>query len=73
MLGIISGRGLIASERWFAMRTIEFSSLVRTDLTTGEVATLIVYAILMVGVMLACAVPTMRALRAQPTEARRAE
>ena len=43
-------------------------------LTAGEIAMLIGYAILMVGVcLLACVVPTMRALRVQPTEALRAE
>jgi putative ABC transport system permease protein len=43
-------------------------------LTIGVIAALIGYAILMVGVcMLACVVPTMRALRVQPTGAVRAE
>jgi ABC-type lipoprotein release transport system permease subunit len=43
-------------------------------LTSGEVALLIGYAILMLGVcMFACVVPTRRALRVQPTEALRAE
>ena len=43
-------------------------------MTFGDVALLIGYAILMLGVcMLACVVPTVRALRVQPTEALRAE
>ena len=43
-------------------------------LTFEEVALLAGYAILMLGVcMLACIVPTIRALRVQPTEALRAD
>jgi len=43
-------------------------------LTPAEVVLLGGYAIVMLGVcMLACVVPTMRALRVQPTEALRAE
>jgi putative ABC transport system permease protein len=42
--------------------------------TVGEIAILMGYAILMLGVcLLACVVPTVRALRVQPTEALRAE
>ena len=40
----------------------------------GQVALLIGYAVVMLGVcMIACIVPTVRALRVQPTEALRAE
>jgi hypothetical protein len=43
-------------------------------LTFSELALLSAYAILMLGVCtLACVVPTLRALRVQPTEALRAE
>jgi putative ABC transport system permease protein len=43
-------------------------------LTLGEIALLSGYAVLMLGVCtLACVVPTVRALRVQPTEALRAE
>jgi ABC-type lipoprotein release transport system permease subunit len=43
-------------------------------LSFGEVALLAGYAVVMLGVcMLACVVPTIRALRVQPTEALRAE
>jgi hypothetical protein len=43
-------------------------------LTFGEMALLASYAIMMLGVCtLACVVPTVRALRVQPTEALRAE
>jgi ABC-type lipoprotein release transport system permease subunit len=43
-------------------------------LTAGEVALLVGYALVMLGVcLLACVVPTVRALRVQPTEALRAE
>ena len=43
-------------------------------MTLRDVALLVGYAILMVGVCtLACVVPTLRVLRVQPTEALRAE
>jgi len=43
-------------------------------MTLGDVALLVAYAILMVGVCtLACVVPTVRALQVQPTEALREE
>ena len=43
-------------------------------LSIGQLATLIAYASLMLGVcLLACVVPTRRALSVQPTEALRAE
>jgi hypothetical protein len=55
-------------------RTEEFRALEPRGLTFGEIALLVGYAILMLGVcMLACVVPTIRALRVQPTEALRAE
>jgi putative ABC transport system permease protein len=74
VLGVIGGSMLIALGALALQRTTEFSSLGRSGLTLSEIAGLIAYAILMVGVcMLACVVPTMRALRVQPTEALRAE
>ena len=54
--------------------TEQFKGTETGALTFGDVALLVVYAILMLGVCtLACVVPTLRALRVQPTEALRAE
>ncbi|HLL81614.1 MAG TPA: hypothetical protein VK420_03145, partial [Longimicrobium sp.] len=54
--------------------TQEFAAAKPRGLTFADVALLIGYTILMLGVcMLACVVPTLRALRVQPTEALRAE
>jgi ABC-type lipoprotein release transport system permease subunit len=65
---------LIALAAIGIQHTTEFSAIEPRGLTAGEIAMLTGYAILMVGVcMLACVVPTMRALRVQPTEALRAE
>jgi putative ABC transport system permease protein len=73
-LGVVAGTTLIALAAIGIQRTTEFSAVEPRGLTAGEIAMLIGYAILMVGVcMLACVVPTMRALRVQPTEALRAE
>ena len=70
----MAGSLLIGIGALVLQRTTEFESLGRTGLTLGEIAALIIYAILMVGVcLLACVMPTMRALRVQPTEALRAE
>jgi putative ABC transport system permease protein len=74
VLGVVAGSILIALAALALQRTTEFEALGRRGLTVGEIATLIGYAILMIGVCtLACVVPTMRALRVQPTEALRAE
>ena len=73
-LGVVAGTTLIALAALGLQRTTEFSAVEPRGLTAGEIAMLIGYAILMVGVcMLACVVPTIRALRVQPTEALRAE
>ena len=73
-LGVIAGSGLIALAAIGIQNTEQFSGTQTGGLTSGEVALLIGYAILMLGVcMLACVVPTLRALRVQPTEAMRAE
>lgn len=74
VLGVVAGTTLIALAAIGMQRTTEFSAIEPRGLTAGEIAMLIGYAILMVGVcMLACVVPTIRALRVQPTEALRAE
>jgi hypothetical protein len=73
-LGVVAGSTLIALAAIGIQHTQEFSGIEPRGLTAGEIAMLIGYAILMLGVcMLACVVPTMRALRVQPTEALRAE
>ena len=74
VLGVVIGSVLIALAALALQRTTEFEALGRRGLTIGEIATLVGYATLMIGVCtLACVVPTMRALRVQPTEALREE
>ena len=69
-LGVIAGAVLIAVATIAFERTQGFGGIE----TLGDVALLIGYAILMLGIcLLACIVPTVRALRVQPTEALRAE
>jgi hypothetical protein len=73
-LGVLAGSVLIAVASIAIQQTQEFSDLQRQGLTLGETALLIGYAVFMLGVcLLACVVPTIRALRVQPTEALRAE
>ena len=74
-VGVIAGTVLIAVAAIAIQHTREFAGLVEgSGLTLGQVALLVAYAILMLGVCtLACVVPTVRALRVQPTEALRAE
>jgi putative ABC transport system permease protein len=74
VLGVVAGATLIALAAIGLQQTQEFAEMQGRGLTAGEIAMLIGYAILMVGVcMLACVVPTIRVLRVQPTEALRAE
>jgi putative ABC transport system permease protein len=73
-LGVIAGIIVI----WVAAIAIQHTEQFRMGepraLTLGEIALLSGYAVLMLGVCtLACVVPTVRALRVQPTEALRAE
>ena len=73
-LGVIAGSILIAVSFIAVQHTEEFAGIQPRGLTAGEIALLAGYAILMLGVCtLACIVPTLRALRVQPTEALRAE
>jgi predicted permease len=73
-LGVIGGCGLIAVAAIGIQNTTQFSGTETGGLGPGEVVLLIGYAILMLGVcMLACVVPTFRALSVQPTQALRAE
>jgi ABC-type lipoprotein release transport system permease subunit len=73
-LGVIAGSILIAVAAIAVQYTEEFSGIQPRGLTAGEIAMLVGYAILMLGVCaLACIVPARRALRVQPMEALRAE
>jgi ABC-type lipoprotein release transport system permease subunit len=73
-VGVVAGSALIAVAAIAMQQTQEFAGMQGRGLTLGEVALLVGYAVVMLGVcMLACVVPTMRALRVQPTEALRAE
>ena len=71
-LGVIAGSILIAGASLGVRNTTHFSGTMPPGLTAGDIALLVGYAILMLGVCaLACVVPTVRALRVQPTEALR--
>jgi putative ABC transport system permease protein len=73
-LGVVAGTLLIAAAAIAMQETQEFAGMKGRGLTPGEIAMLFGYAVIMLGVcMLACVVPTLRALRVQPTEALRAE
>jgi hypothetical protein len=74
-LGVLAGSVLIFVAAIGVGNTTQFRGTgIGGVLTSGEVALLVGYAILMLGVcMFACVVPTMRALRVQPTEALRAD
>ena len=73
-VGVIAGIVLIALGSIGVANTTEFKGTGIGGLTLGDVPLLVGYVILMLGVCtLACVVPTVRALRVQPTEALRAE
>ncbi len=73
-LGVIAGSVLIAVAAIAVQYTEEFSGIQPRGLTIGEIALLVGYGALMLGVCaLACIVPARRALRVQPMEALRAE
>ncbi|HUR06651.1 MAG TPA: FtsX-like permease family protein, partial [Nonomuraea sp.] len=73
-VGVIAGIVLIVVAATAAGRSEQFRGTGMGVLTFGDVALLLGYAILMLGVCaLACVVPTGRALRVQPTEALRVE
>jgi ABC-type antimicrobial peptide transport system permease subunit len=72
--GVIAGSILIAVASLGIRNTTHFSGTMPPGLTAGDIALLVAYAILMLGVCaLACVVPTTRALRVQPTEALRVD
>ncbi len=73
-LGVIAGIIFISVAAIAIQHTEQFRAGEPRGLTVVEIALLSGYAILMLGVCtLACVVPTVRALRVQPTEALRAE
>jgi hypothetical protein len=73
-LGVIVGSLLIALGAIAVQYTEAFGAVEPRGLAVGEIALLIAYAFLMLGICtLACVVPTLRALRVQPMEALRAE
>ena len=73
-LGVMAGTVLIGLAAIGVENTTQFEGTGIGGLTLGDIPLLVGYAILMLGVCtLACAVPTRRALRVQPTEALRAE
>ena len=73
-VGVIAGSILIAVASLGVRNTTHFSGTMPPGFTAGDIALLVGYAILMLGVCaLACVVPTARALRVQPTEALRVE
>ena len=73
-LGVITGSLAIGVGAIVLQETQQFAGMQGRGLMLGEIAMLVGYAAFMLGVcMLACVVPTIRALRVQPTEALRAE
>jgi putative ABC transport system permease protein len=73
-LGVIGGIVIIALAAIGVQNTGHFSGTEIGGITLGDMPLLAGYAILMFGVCsLACVVPTLRALRVQPTEAMRAD
>jgi ABC-type lipoprotein release transport system permease subunit len=72
-LGVAAGATLIAVGELALSRTTQFSNW-PSGLSAGQVALLVAYTAFMLGVcLLACVVPTRRALRVEPMVAMRAE
>jgi ABC-type antimicrobial peptide transport system permease subunit len=73
-VGVIAGSVLIAVASIGVGNTTQFSGTGIGGFEFGDIAILVAYAILMLGVCaLACVVPTVRVLRVQPTEALRVD
>ena len=71
-LGVIAGAAIILMLAFLANEGD--GGLARVEYSVANLATLLAYSILMLGVcLLACVVPTRRALAVEPTEALRAE
>jgi putative ABC transport system permease protein len=74
VLGVGLGSMLVTAAAVMLPRTEQFKDVPAFAFTATDSALLVAYAVFMLGVCLtACVVPTMRALRVQPTEALRAE
>ena len=72
-VGVFAGIVLVAAAGLALQKTEQFGG-VQHGISVGDVLLLVAYAAVMLAVcMLACVVPTWRALRVQPTEALRAE
>ena len=73
-MGVVAGGLLVGAAAALIGNTTQFERVRAPGLSLQDVALLISYSALMLGVcLLACIVPTRRALRVQPTEALRAE
>jgi ABC-type antimicrobial peptide transport system permease subunit len=73
-IGVLAGTILVGVAAVAIRQTEQFAGLQRGGLTVVDVALLVGHGTLMLVVcLLACVVPTVRALRVQPTEALRAE
>jgi ABC-type lipoprotein release transport system permease subunit len=73
-IGVLAGSVLLGVATIGVRRTEQFAGLEKGGLSAGDVALLAGHAMLMLAVcLLACVVPSWRALRVQPTEALRAE
>ena len=73
-IGVVAGSILVGVATVGIQHTEQFRGTRPGGLSAGDVALLVAYAALMLAVcLLACVVPTWRALRVQPTEALRAE
>jgi ABC-type antimicrobial peptide transport system permease subunit len=73
-IGVLAGTVLVGAAALAIQQTEQFAGLEKRGLAVGDVTLLVGHATLMLAVcLLACVVPTIRALRVQPTEALRAE
>jgi ABC-type antimicrobial peptide transport system permease subunit len=73
-IGVVAGTILVGVAAVGIQNTTQFQGIRPPGLTVGEVLLLVAHATVMLAVcLLACIVPTWRALRVQPTEALRTE
>jgi predicted permease len=73
-IGVVAGIILVGAAALGLQHTEQFRGMRPPGLTAGELALLTGHGVLMLAVcLLACVVPTIRALRVEPTEALRAE